>query len=81
VLCASIEQGKPMTGPTSKPNWQDALDSRILALQGRSGMAIALAAPLVVISIAPMGQAGVLVAALMYLGEAIVFAVRRRTGG
>jgi hypothetical protein len=66
-----------MTGPAFKPDWHDAVNSRILAFQGRYGVAIALAAPLVVISIVPMGQAGVAVAALIYLGEAVVFAVKR----
>ena len=61
---------------------EDSLYETIAAILRRYGLWIALIAPLVLISIVPMGQAGVLLVVLIYLGEAIVYAaVRSRRSG
>ena len=55
----------------------ESLYATIAAFQRRYGLWIALLAPLAIIWIVPMGQAGVLLAVLIYLGEAIVYAAVR----
>jgi hypothetical protein len=61
---------------------EDSLYEAIAAFLRRYGLWIALLAPLALISIVPMGQAGVLLVVLIYLGEAIVYAaVRNRRLG
>ena len=64
------------------PDLEDSVYARIAAIQRRYGLWIALLAPLALISLVPMGQAGVLLVVLIYLGEAIAYvAVRRRRMG
>jgi hypothetical protein len=65
-----------------RSNLEDSVYATIVAFQRRYGLWIALLAPLALISIVPMGQAGVLLVVLIYLGEAIVYAgVRSRRSG
>jgi len=61
----------------SRSTREDSLYETIAAFLRRYGLWIALLAPLAIISIVPMGQAGVLLVVLTYLGEAIVYAAAR----
>jgi hypothetical protein len=71
-----------MTGRDNKHSREDAVYGTMAAFLRRHGFLIAAAAPLVLITLVPMGPASVLVVVLIYLGEAIVYAAvqRRRRG-
>jgi hypothetical protein len=61
---------------------EDSISTTLAAIIRRYGVWIALLAPFALISVVPMGPAGVLLVVLIYLGEAIVYAaVRRRRVG
>jgi hypothetical protein len=62
----------------SRSSREDSLYETIAAFLRRYGLWIAMLAPLAIISIVPMGQAGVLLVVLIYLGEAVVYAAVRR---
>ena len=66
-----------MTGRNGKPSREDAVYEVVAASVRRYGFAIALVAPFLLISLVPMGEAGVLLVVLIYLGEAIVYAALR----
>jgi hypothetical protein len=69
-----------MTDPEEEPSREEAIYSIVFAFLKRHGFAIALIAPLGLISLVPMGSAGVLVVLVIYLGEAIVYSAIQRKG-
>src|SRR4051812_22160349 len=65
-----------------EPSREESAYATIARFLRRYSIYIAMLAPFALISVIPMGQAGVLVVVLIYLGEAIVYAAteRRRQG-
>jgi hypothetical protein len=71
-----------MTGRDERPSREDVVYGTIAAYLRRYAAWIVVLAPLALISLVPMGPAGVLVVMVIYLNEAIVYAaVRRRRQG
>jgi uncharacterized membrane protein len=67
-----------MTDAGREPDREDVLYTRLFSYLKQNGVVIALAAPVVLVWILPIGPAGVLVVPLIYLGEAIVYAAAQR---
>ncbi|MEP6639393.1 MAG: hypothetical protein ABJC39_08595 [Chloroflexota bacterium] len=69
-----------MADPPERPTREDAVDASLFAFLKRYGLFIAIGAPLIILSPVVKGGVFVLVVALMWLGEAIVYAAVRRRG-
>jgi hypothetical protein len=70
-----------MTDPEGR-SYEEVIYAVAVALFSRHGFAMALLAPLVIISLIPMGPVGVLLVVVIYLVEAIVYvAIQRHRRG
>ncbi len=67
-----------MTDPDEPPSRQDAFFDSVAAFLQQHAFAIAFAAPIFVVALLPIGSAAVVVLFVIYLGEAIVYALMRR---
>jgi hypothetical protein len=71
-----------MSDPRDRPTGEDALYASLLAFLSRNGFLIALAAPLLLLSLVVKGDALLPLVAVVLLGEAIVYgAVQTRPRG
>ena len=61
----------------NEPSREDSVYAAIARLLHRYGLWIALLAPFALISIIPIGQAGILLVVVIYLGEAVAYAAAR----
>ena len=70
-----------MTNPDERLSRQDEFLDAVAAFLQRNAFGIALIVPVVFIAVVPIGSASVLVLLVIYLGEAILYAVMRRGDG